>query len=552
MDVDAHGGNSRFDVGTDTLAPSGARQLCVPLASLGITPERLEGPAVLTLRATTHDDAGADLDGVVTNSLYVSVDRRRGVVISTEERLLHEYNGGTITGGSAGPGQPPGTVNLFAGEGPGTFDPDAPGDVISSGLHTVCVHWRYASMDHNVGERYYANGEAMAARGVKLVVQQGNKLTSLYANKRTGCVSLPLVGGTPAKVTVFSEARIGTHENITVRAYESQALKDAKPKFPGENLKTWSYYLVPGGNPSHLYVPAGISSSVMAYGTFSIHRLDAEAPLSDDPRLVDFVHTDTYGNSFAGDTSINIDATQYNRKFVYGHEVGHWYQIHQSFQLSNDYSHHSTVDACLSAKTQVVETINLWHLMRSAEVNAAAFNEGLGHFFSSVVWNGTGWNTPMFKYYKDLTKYANDPEYGVLAEVYSDFTDNQNNNRIDLAAATAAPRGGIRAWRDNVCQDDPLKYSVELDWARFFVNYLDGNQWWDDLTDLSEKTPNFVQLMDQLRFGIQTFYNPAKEVNAAQANADVYKYFLQAMPLLQQQDFVDRFEVLADRYGVDL
>jgi hypothetical protein len=379
----------------------------------------------------------------------------------------------------------------------------------------------------------------MAARGVKFTTFQSGvpSGTPRYANSDTGCSSLPLVAGKIVKVTVFSEAKIGVNQNILIRAYESlQEKTSATPA--DDNLKKWSFYLIVGNSPMHLYVPVGESSTLMALSTFPAWALDRLSPIGEEKNAsLSVIHRSEKTNSDADLHTVNMATPQADKKFTYGHEVGHWFARNQGIDFSGNYEHDGKSEPCWSDDAHDY----LWHLLRSSERNTPAFNEGLAHFFSTYVWNGPGRTSPRFRYYKDMSAYTGpDKYYGDLHAGY---------NRVDMAATTDSSftLGGQRRWRNTRCtDDDKTRYSVELDWARFLWNYLEG--------DFAGERPTFAQLISQLKIAYLDYYKPTLPVkNGDPTNAPYDTYFnlrdaLSAPPL---NDFLGRFTHYAELYGVD-
>lgn len=551
VDVQAHGVQNVFNQGEYTLAEGEVRRFEVPIAAFGIEPERLQIPAYLTLRVITNEVTGEPIDGYVSSAAYLHQDARLGLILYDETNLLRRFDGGDLNGIFTGPtGADPfkGHIKVFAGTGAGDLDPWVPPPDLSSGEQTICVHWHYKSRDHHAGEQYYANAEPMAARGVRLYIFQNSGGPSgkwYYANKDNGCISLPLVANKPVMVTIVAEAKIGTNDNILVRAYESKVLFDKKSP-ANDNLKKWSFYAQPGLGIIHLQVPAGLSSTLMALGSFPAYVLDHLEPIAETAKL-DLIFEKEITNSLASKTHASIANSQGDMKFTYGHEIGHWYEANHGIGFGAEYNYKAMSPGCWSKNTHLQK-----HLLRSGEYNTPAFKEGLAHLFSTISWNGTNWQLPRFRYYKDMSAYANDEGY------YADL--HKHHNIVDMAAVTDAPDtlGGIRNWRDNICtDDDPKESSVELDWARFLINYLKAEIW--SPYAVPQPVPSFGDLIRQMQLAYKDYYKPSlpSEFGLGPAqpyNFNTYYNLLDALkdPELNQAQYIDRWTYLAQLYGVQL
>lgn len=539
IDVQAHGSFRNFDRGTAHLLGSTRLDVEIPIAELGITPADLETPAILTFRVLTRQPSGEPIDGVVTSAYYLHQHRRAGVVFYDERTLLRRFKGGDLRGlftDERGRDLFPKQTKIFAGYAAGEPDSWTPPPVLSAGLQTICVRWNYESRDHGAGERYYANAEPIAARGVKLTVSEwGKPDVTAYANADTGCLSLPLAG-TPTTVTVFAEANIGVNDNIHIRAFGTEKAENDKI------VRSWHYLFVPGDTPVYLHIPASKESTLMALGSFSAYRLDQLAPITRDEAKLDLIFTGESTNSDAKSTYANISSAQWDRKFIYGHEIGHWYGLNQDFDFEAGYSFESKILPCWSMGADP-DPPSLWHLLRATEMNTAAFKEGLAHFFSTVVWNGTTWPKPIFRYYKDL------PLLSLEGGIYEDLT--AGDNRVDMVASSGDPNllGGRRNWRDNMCwQDDSNRFSVELDWARFLMNIVSDGAW----STLPNDETSFVALMALVKHTYDHHYQPDIANDPHRYKFDIYRYLYEALldGPLGQGDTLDHWESLAVLYGV--
>ncbi len=365
----------------------------------------------------------------------------------------------------------------------------------------------------------------MAARGVK--VKLGTQ--TLLTNRNTGCLSAAVPEGI-FQITVYAHAVIGVGHDIVIRAFEIDESQE-NTSLPDSLERTWTFKALP--NPQgavHIYVPADDSSTMMAFGTFSVATLDTLVPVTKENPKLDLRLVEGRDNSEANATSVYIAPSQKDIKFLYGHEVGHWYGQNTGFGKGSGYNVSSSDPDCASNSTNAQDSNARDHLLRSTELHGAAYKEGLAHALSTFIWNGTAASAPRFRYYKDLDNIA----------AYDDLQE--DHYRVDMAARTsdANTLGGIRAWRSEKCGDEAnyAKESVELDWARFFVNYIDPST-----SQTYGNAPTFAQLVQLL----QAAQTEQEEIN----ENPTFDY--EIYPILRAKvsdDFEDRFTTLAQIYDV--
>lgn len=536
-DVQANGAFASVDLGTFDLSPGASLEVPASMRELGIDLDTLETPAGIGFRLLTEDPTGEAIDGLALATWYLHRDGD-SVVLYDRDTLIDRYNGGDLTGTFSEPGgvDPfPGAIKIAAGSGGGAPDPNVPPPVLTSGEQTICIHWQYESRGHNAGETYYSKAEPMAAFGVRVAVQSTSGTTSHLANRNNGCLSVPVPDGL-FKVIVHAHAVVGNGHDIVVRAFELEDDSLENSNLPDSLERSWVFKAVTGPDPVHIYVPADASSTMMAFGTFSAASLDALVPVTNASPKLDIRLVATRDNSESSTGSIYIAPSQRDIKFLYGHEVGHWYGNNSTFGTGSAYQWSSDDPDCASNDPDPDYHAHD-HLLRGTEVHGAAFKEGLAHALSTFVWNGVAASQPRFRYYKDLDDL--DAYNDLQADYY----------RVDMAAKTDDPDtlGGVRAWRSAKCSasDDPHdKVSVELDWARFFVNYVDPST-----NALYGPAPTFAQLVQLLQAA--RAYQGEVNTNAIYVY-DIYPILIDEISdeTLGQLQYVDRFKTLAEIYDI--
>lgn len=528
-DVQASGAFNQVDLGTFEVQPNADREIPVALRVLGVIPESLENSAGIGFRVIVDGPSGEPLDGFALPTYYVHRDGDT-VVLYDEDVLIARYDGGDINGTFTSPGipdPPPDTTKIFAGAGAGDPDPEVVPPILSSGEQSICVHWKYQSLGHHAGEKYYKNAEPMAARGVKVAVQSSNGTHVLFANRNNGCFTAALPDGL-FQVIVHAQAVVGNGHDIMIRALELEEGENESASLPDSRVRKWVIKATTGPNTVHLYVPADDSSTMMAFGTFSAQFLDGQVPIAENsPKKLDVRLVPDRDNSEADQSSVYIAPSQLNIKFAVGHEVGHWYGQNNGFGTGAGYQVDSSDPDCASNNTNAPGSNAHDHLLRGVEFNGGAFKEGLAHALSAFIWNGVTPDAPRFRYYKDLDNL----------DAYNDLQ--ADKYRVDMVARTddANTLGGVRAWRKKMCTNPNLdEWSVELDWARFLVSFTDPDT-------PGGQVPTFAQLIGLLR----ATEAQLDELNSNTALAyDIYPTMLDVV----DPAFKNRFTSLAQTYDV--
>lgn len=562
-EVTALGQLSAKVMGNNTLARGGSQNSFLNLRGLGINYGAMQRSGRLVLKAGARL-RGQMLETIFSRALFFHPhpNKPNTILVYSEKTMAQNFNGGDFKN----PPRPmrPNTATMFVDGGNGVGQPDRTIDQLefsiptiekrdpiissfdlTSGNVQICVNWNYFSNAHAAGEDFYKNGETMTARGVKVQVHQEGwqQPVEAFANQHTGCFSIKANKSKPLSLEVFAEAKIGKTQNVHIKATtDITSNPNDKVWEPILTHKTWHFNFPAGwGNQLFVNVPAGMHATLMANATWSAYRMNVLSNyFISHPVNLNIKCTDKLVNSNASSSSVKISLNQYRNKFVYGHEVGHWFCVNGEIDIFSTYGYQSNnQDPCQSGSTPFT------HIMRSAETNDAAFYDGLAHFLSTIAWNNLNANNAWFRYYKDMSNVSH----------YQDYV--LNENRVDMTGQTDI--GGQKNWRDNVCfqHNDTKKYSVEIDWSRFFWNYMlrdmpannsNGNI---HFVNASGSKPSFRQIMDHLAYADE-HKGQIQGDHGHNILYDTYNVFEVALGQagLGQQQFQERFITLAKEFGI--
>jgi hypothetical protein len=545
-ELTAAGQRTELVLATGSLTPHETWTLAVPLDAFGIDISNLQFSGRLSLDLRVRDAAGTLLDldtappvyfhetsgtgdGPSIVHVYRSEARRvsfnagdlHHTLFSTPPaRLLGAFEGG---GGRGLPSEDHGQLLSGGGASGGPDKIGIGAQRFDSDRWQFCLRWVYDSIDSGFGEDYYTSGRLMSARGARIEISHPSWLEpkSFYANKDTGCVEFNAPENSGFVVKIWAETRLGDNNNIFIRAYPTKleaALNPTEPPY-------WEFTADPFGVPRTVYYQNELSpvSNLIAFSSFIFDRVDSQCapglPGPENLRVVNDNPDCDVGGSCQDNNYVEIAAGATNRKFLVGHEVGHW--IHYQW-VSGDTGF---VQQSWSANSGDADCAFVGvgdHAMRSKEYSAGAFGEGLAHFLSALAWNSSASTTAWFKYYKE----ALDP-------AYADFA--ADNWRLDIEGLGLAPSGGVSNWMSNMCSVTD-GHSVEMDWMRFY---------WDYLTNAGAPKPTIRHILRHVQF--------TRDAHAwIQSALLAYDRHLDAIqdPLLNQTQFEVRFTSLAASNGI--
>lgn len=484
--VHARGERRELSLASGTLAPAGASTAVVPLAGLGIDIQDLKFSGSVQIEARARTTSGALLDRSFAPTLYFHRESSGLTRTYRDAARLAQFNGGDLQHSifSTLPRSVRGVFDGGAGVGLASEDsgPVAPRELatpvaLGANRWEFCMRWVYESIDSGFGEDHYVSGTLMKARGMKVIVDHDEWAgpQTFYCNQDNGCFSFEAPQNHGFVVTVVAEARLGDGDDITVKAFESRSDSQNFPNDPPQ----WVFEANPYGVGRRVYYqnePSEISN-LMAFGSFVFHQVDSHtSPGLSGPRTMVMMTdnpTCSGGGSCQPDDEVQMEPGKSNRKFLVGHEVGHW--IHRQWTdddmgyFDNSWSANSSDADCAFLGVGA-------HAMRSKERSSGGFVEGFAHYLSALAWNRHDQTDGMFKYYKEVA----DPVYADMAG---------DNWRVDLEGSGGAPLGGVSNWMANMCFVTD-GHSVEMDWLRCL---------WDYRTNSGTK-PTHWEIFDHVRF----------------------------------------------------
>ncbi len=544
-EMTAAGERAELVLATVSLSPSSTWLVPVPLDAFGIVLMNLRFSGRLSLELRVLDSAGTLLDRDTAPQVYfhdttsTSGPSMLHVYRSEARRIL--FNSGDVHHTLYSSAAPADALGLFeGGAGSGHSSEDHGPRLVSAGGNgpqrmgadgpmplgddrwQFCLRWVYDSIDSGFGEDYYTSGRLMIARGVRVEIKHPNWLASksFFANKNTGCIEFSATENTGFLVTMWAESRLGENNNIFVRAFPTKLAAAQNPTAP----PFWQFTADPGGVARTVYYQSELSeeSNLVAFASYMVHRIDSQCapglPGPENMRVVSDNPDCDLGGSCQTGNYVQIAPGSTNRKFLVGHEVGHWLHYQWTGGSPGFYAHSWDHD---SADSDCAFVGVGSHAMRSKEYSVGAFGEGFAHFLSTLAWNSSASTSAWFKYYKEV----GDP-------AYADFA--ADNWRLDVEGIGISPSGGVSNWMEDMCSVSD-GYSVEMDWLRFY---------WDYLTNAGVPKPNIRDILEHVQFtrDEHTWFNTfAAYDKMLDAIGDV---------ALGQTNLEDRFTALAEANGV--
>jgi hypothetical protein len=357
---------------------------------------------------------------------------------------------------------------------------------VEAATHNWCVRWGTGFLDSNIGEDL-GTSSSWYGRGAKVAVTPpGGSVQTYYASPSTGCFSFSHAATSGFGVKIYAETRIGGANNIRVRAFSDEAALDAWLDFPlNDNLEHWEWVSFSpsctGGTCAATLSTSPTTDPVamlIAAGTWTVHTIDNDT----NPRLAGTRELFLVNEECPGCSSNNCscqgrssdnnphvlfiqpgDSGQ-RRKFLIGHEVGHWLHHQWVGGWIIDSAYAATMydvdDVTATACDSFAANVPGKHAMRSQEHQTGAYLEGFAHYLSALAYNSHNETDGWFKYYKDTT------------------TPNYTYDLIDIEAVGGSPAGGAVSWMRAGsgcdCEASYLGcegYGVEMDWLRQFWDY---------------------------------------------------------------------------------
>ena len=401
---------------------------------------------------------------------------------------------------------------------------------------TFCMRWAIQHTDSNIGEDYYLTDTIMKARGAKVDVFQGPNggvfWGTFYANETNGCFTVNSTSNAALTLNMYAESRIGGSNNITIKAFPSIAAMNSN------TVPFWSIAANPGGSGTFYYNnTAGVVSNLIAWGTFSAYWVDqATSPRLSGTRtmrLVSAICAPTGEGSCMTDVGIGyIQPGAEQKKFLVGHEVGHW--THSQWMGSTspvglDYSPNSSDPDC--AFSGVGD-----HALRSKEYANEAFVEGFAQYLSTLAYNNYAQTDAWFKYYKNIA--AGDTDGPAYADLRND------NWKVNVEDGFFGDWGGPSNWQENMCFWTDGR--SEMDWQRFYWDYRTNTGHCCDVPCSAATPPTHYQIFRHLEY---TFDTPEQWGHSTAW--DQFADTINNHPALGQSSLVSRWNLFSNCNGID-
>ena len=382
----------------------------------------------------------------------------------------------------------------------------------------MCVWWTQVPLQ-DAGYGDLVTDSTYPARGARITVIRPypEPAFSTFLDE-SGCTTFDSQFSAGHKLLVYTEAvlGVGTAGTMRIKTFESEAaqVEDADSVFA---IDIPSIPATPDRWAVHADVPADAEHRVMllATATETLHRLHGlEGSLIAGSHALEIVVRHDLQNASAPQGRILVGAAGFDegvsslqRKFILGHEIGHWIQteiVGDVWDYNYNYGPcgpgdgetctgeppfdpwvevqgNAVDEPCQHAvefllPDQDDDANPNRHGIRSAEFVSGAMPEGFGHFVASVAFNSDlGVNADgAFKYYKDIDEDT--------LPSYEYFEDPLVDDRVvSLLGGTGSPPGGPNRWVELQCSNDwdhPLEaetldqeVSSEVDWLRFFWRF---------------------------------------------------------------------------------
>ncbi len=332
--------------------------------------------------------------------------------------------------------------------------------------YNICLNHMVHVVDSNVGEDFEVSTSGFSpwiSRGSQVRINVGGSWTSLAnTNTTTGCTTFVSPVGGAATVELTARHSLANGQVVLVRN-----------NYPAPVTKVWSFpTTLPASNSTiTLYTPYSDESNLAAIAPFVVHRLTSLTGnlIQAAGRTMTVFNQDcsalvgSCSGSARSGNNIFISPlfTHSQRKFLVGHEVGHWLEGGWRGGFAGGGGSYLFND--LDPQCQFTGLGD--HAMFSREDDFLSYQEGIGHFVSATAWNNPALLSGAFKYYK------NDPPYNF--DLYN----------LDMSSGTTPFN-----WENSLCSPKLVGKSIEGDWLRLLWNYSNDPGWGSvpTLFDISE------------------------------------------------------------------
>lgn len=440
--------------------------------------------------------------------------------------------------------------------------------------HEVCVRWRVDAIDRTAGTLPMTTDLLWAARGTRIRITHTTG-TVIVPNARTstgtGCYSFfvampppPLPNIVYRNVRVYYDAIVGNPERIPVRGFDSfnahdnnvdQSILVTSVPFELQSNGTYKGTAIAGQGQHDMAIS-------MAAVTHTLHWVDAAMSSNKPsaPPQLRVIHSPCPGSGTPGFSCLDptnghlrlsIGNGSTKRKFVLGHETGHWLDYHWGGQTGKNASSAGSAEIIYGYKSDPTEHETLaqpcrftWasnggqgvyaHAMRSQEFQRGAVREGFAHFMALVAFNVASATTdPQFQYYKAQEPGPHNGNYPA-------------NERYFVAGLTGSsgtpiPHGYLSAASGCNCTalGNCARTSTELQWMRAYWWYLHRNE-------PGGTKPTLTQWFGQVQASLKVVTIPA----ASQACGPTVDRCFMAMKNAVGSEFEARWEAVGTQMNL--
>jgi len=309
------------------------------------------------------------------------------------------------------------------------------GDQGQGGAFTLCLEWYTAPADNNMGEDFGKNDDGWRARGALVrVYYAGSEVYDGYLNS-AGCALINMNAGNGGLAHIEFDGR-----SVLATGNGNNILRRVWAWTPPDTPTAWTTAIDING------VQSGATYRPELYGNdaFSIISYAAQERFNGgvSGKTIYLVKAncnltinDSCSSYYDGRHTIFVKSSQWQRKFLIGHEFGH-----KILSLAASYTNDCSVG-----------TNGNGHSMNATEYASCAAMEGWAHYVSADIWN----NHPAGSNPGGVFVYWNGTVYDVEVQYKQCYTTWSN---------------------DWMCDG----YGTEKDWMRF---------WWDFHTNPTPGTP---------------------------------------------------------------
>lgn len=378
--------------------------------------------------------------------------------------------------------------------------------------HKLCVRWRVDAIDRTAGTLDETTFNVWPARGVRLRVSHtdGTFIAEGRTNTTDGCFSYQDVG-VPGQTTyrsarVYYDTRVGTpSDGETVGRVQVRGFFTQTEETNNTDVSIQYQYVGFISFPDNTYrgdlvVGTGVApmSISMASVSHTLHRLDTAITDNDNkpdapPVLKVILRKCQYvsnwscleastGRLFLISDQENAANGSTKRKFVSGHEAGHWLDYHWGGQEFTFASSGTTASSYTYAGNQQASLAqpcrftwmsnggqgNSAHAMRSQEYQQGAVREAFAHFMALYAYNvPSATLDPVFQYYKTETASNVDGSYPAN-DLYFGAYETTYPGSIAVPSAYLQSPMGCNCTALGNCQGT----STQMQWMRAYWWYL--------------------------------------------------------------------------------